>query len=63
MLAGFILTLSDNPLILLFLINLLLFIVGMFLDAGPAIIILGPILGPIFTELGVTRCISPSSWR
>lgn len=52
-LADFILTLSENPLILLFLINLLLFIVGMFLDAGPAIIILGPILGPIFVDLGV----------
>ena len=52
-LAGFILTLSENPLILLFLINVLLFIVGMFLDAGPAIIILGPILGPIFVDLGV----------
>ncbi|MGR3493023.1 MAG: TRAP transporter large permease [Shimia sp.] len=52
-LADFILALSENPLILLFLINLLLFIVGMFLDAGPAIIILGPILGPIFVELGV----------
>jgi len=52
-LAAFILALSENPLILLFLINLLLFIVGMFLDAGPAIIILGPILGPIFTDLGV----------
>ncbi|MBM2575965.1 TRAP transporter large permease [Jannaschia sp. Os4] len=51
--AAFILTLSENPLILLFLINLLLFVVGMFLDAGPAIIILGPILGPIFTSLGV----------
>lgn len=48
-----ILGLSENPLILLFLINILLFIVGMFLDAGPAIIILGPILGPIFVELGV----------
>jgi len=52
-LTGAILGLSNNPLILLFLINILLFIVGMFLDAGPAIIILGPILGPIFTELGV----------
>ncbi len=51
--ASFILGLSDNPLILLFLINLLLFAVGMFLDAGPAIIILGPILGPIFVDLGV----------
>ena len=42
-----------NPLILLFLINLLLFMVGMFLDAGPAIIILELILGPIFIDLGV----------
>ena len=47
------LSLTDNPLILLFLINVLLFIVGMFLDAGPAIIILGPILGPVFIDLGV----------
>ena len=52
-LAAFVLSISDNPLILLFLINLLLFIVGMFLDAGPAIIILGPILGPIFVSMGV----------
>ena len=38
--ADFMLGLSNNPLVLLFLINILLFIVGMFLDAGPAIIIL-----------------------
>ncbi len=52
-LSEYILSLSENPLMLLFLINILLFIVGMFLDAGPAIIILGPILGPIFVDLGV----------
>ncbi|WP_296424455.1 TRAP transporter large permease [Yoonia sp.] len=52
-LSDYILSLSENPLVLLFLINILLFIVGMFLDAGPAIIILGPILGPIFVDLGV----------
>ncbi|MDA7826639.1 TRAP transporter large permease [Rhodobacteraceae bacterium] len=52
-LAHWILGLSDNPLVLLLLINLLLFAVGMFLDAGPAIIILGPILAPIFVDLGV----------
>ena len=51
--AEIILGLSENPLVLLFLINILLFIVGMFLDAGPAIIILGPILGPIFVDIGV----------
>ncbi len=52
-LAAFVLGLTDNPYVLLFLINILLFVVGMFLDAGPAIIILGPILGPVFVELGV----------
>ena len=51
--ADALLGLSENPLVLLFLINVLLFIVGMFMDAGPAIIILGPILGPVFTSLGV----------
>ncbi|MBT3359111.1 MAG: TRAP transporter large permease [Rhodospirillales bacterium] len=52
-LANWIITLSNDPLLLLLLINVLLFIVGMFLDAGPAIIILGPILGPIFLSIGV----------
>ncbi len=52
-LTHLILGLTENPLLLLFLINILLFVVGMFLDAGPAIIILGPILGPIFVDLGV----------
>lgn len=51
--ADFILALTENPLLLLLLINLLLFMVGMFLDAGPAIIILGPILAPVFEGLGV----------
>lgn len=52
-LADWVLNLSNNTYILLFCINILLFIVGMFLDAGPAIIILGPILAPIFIELGI----------
>ncbi|WP_104402990.1 TRAP transporter large permease [Vibrio penaeicida] len=52
-LAGWVLAISDNPLILLFAINILLFVVGMFLDAGPAIIILGPILAPIFISIGI----------
>ena len=46
-------SISQNPLILLFLVNLLLFFVGMFLDAGPAILILGPVLGPTFIGMGV----------
>ena len=53
LLASTLLSITENPLLLLLLVNLLLFVVGMFLDAGPAIIILGPILGPIFVSLGV----------
>ena len=52
-LAVFIVSLTSDPFLLLFLINILLFIVGMFLDAGPAIIILGPILAPIFTGMDI----------
>ncbi|MBV7297437.1 TRAP transporter large permease [Enterovibrio paralichthyis] len=51
--AQWTLGISENPLVLLFLINILLFVVGMFLDAGPAIIILGPILAPVFVSLGI----------
>lgn len=45
--------LGSNVLFLLFLVNLFLFVAGMFLDAGPAILILGPILGKMFVDLGV----------
>lgn len=51
--AGLLLGGGENVHLLLFLVNLLLLFVGMFLDAGPAILILGPVLAPVFTELGV----------
>ncbi len=53
MLTEIVLSISDNVYVLLFLVNILLFIVGMFLDAGPAILILGPILAPTMINLGV----------
>jgi len=54
MLADFVLGLTDNMLVLLFLLNMMLFVVGMFLDAGPAILILGPVLSSVFvSQLGV----------
>lgn len=52
-LAGVLTGVTTNVYLLLLLVNLLLFVVGMFLDAGPAILILGPVLGPIFANLGV----------
>jgi len=51
--AALLVGITDDPLLLLLLLNLLLFLIGMFLDAGPAILILGPVLAPIFTTLGV----------
>lgn len=53
MLTDVIFSISDNPLLLLLMINIMLLIVGMFLDAGPAILILGPILAPTMIQLGV----------
>ena len=52
-LAQFVFGITDNPYILLLLINLLLLIVGMVLDASPAILILGPVLAPTMVGLGV----------
>jgi len=51
--AATMLGISDEPKLLLLLVNLLLLLIGMFLDAGPAILILGPVLAPIFVEMGV----------
>ncbi|NDB16609.1 MAG: TRAP transporter large permease [Gammaproteobacteria bacterium] len=51
--ADAMLLITDNVSTLLFLVNVLLLIVGMFLDAGPAILILGPVLSPVFVGLGV----------
>ena len=53
MVANGLMQTSDSVYILFFLANLFLLIVGMFLDAGPAVLILGPILGPLFVTMGV----------
>jgi tripartite ATP-independent transporter DctM subunit len=52
-LSGLLFSITEDPYLLLFLINVLLLIVGMFLDAGPAILILGPILAPTMVGLGI----------
>jgi len=51
--ARLVLSVSENPYTVFFMVNILLFIVGMFLDAGPAILILGPILGPAMVSVGI----------
>lgn len=51
--AAFITSLSDNPTVILCLINVFVLIVGCFMDVTPAITILTPIFLPIITGLGV----------
>ncbi len=50
--SNFVSTIS-NPYLLFFIINVLLFIIGMFLDAGPAIFIFAPIFAPPLIAMGV----------
>jgi tripartite ATP-independent transporter DctM subunit len=44
---------SDNKFVLLFIINLLLLFVGIFMDMTPAVLIFTPIFLPIVTKLGI----------
>ena len=48
-----ILSISTNKYAVLIMINILLMIVGMFMDLGPAIIILVPVLVPVAISLGI----------
>lgn len=48
-LSEFILGLSNNPIVLLLLINLMLLLLGMVMDMGPLILIMTPVLFPIVT--------------
>jgi tripartite ATP-independent transporter DctM subunit len=52
--AAFFTQATTSPYIFLFLVNILLFIVGMLMDPGVAIIILGPVLAPTAVELGIS---------
>lgn len=46
-------TLSDNPIMILLLLNIIMLILGTFMDMGPTIIITTPIFLPIATAYGI----------
>ena len=48
------LTISDNPLLILLMINLILLLVGAFMDMTPAVLIFTPIFLPVAVELGMS---------
>lgn len=53
MLADGLLGLTQNKYIMLFMINILLLLLGMFLEGGAAMIIIAPLLVPVVMDLGV----------
>ncbi len=52
--ADALLAISDNPLVLLLLINLALLVVGSFMDMTPAVLIFTPIFLPVAVQLGMS---------
>lgn len=52
-LGGVLTTLTDNPLVFLLLLNVLLILLGIFLEAAPVILVLVPILLPISATYGI----------
>ncbi len=53
LLGAFFQTFSENPIIFLLLVNLLLLVIGTFMDGGASVIILAPILTPIAISYGI----------
>ncbi|OLQ86706.1 TRAP transporter large permease [Vibrio panuliri] len=51
--SSFVLEFSDNPIVILILINLIFLVVGTFMDMSPAILIFTPIMLPIATFIGM----------
>jgi len=54
LLSQALLTLSENPIIVLLLINLILLVVGTFMDMTPAVLIFTPIFLPVVAEMGIS---------
>lgn len=50
--ASFFLSISSNPYVLMFIINILLLVTGCFMETGAAIILFAPILAPILISVG-----------
>ncbi len=53
-LTAFMMGISDNPIIILLIINAILLVVGIFMDITPSVLIFTPIFLPVVTELGMS---------
>lgn len=54
MITNAIISITDNAILIMLLINLLLLVVGCFMDTTPAIMVLAPILLPVATSIGLS---------
>lgn len=52
--STFLIGLTDNPVVILLIITLILLLVGTFMDMTPAVLIFTPIFLPVVTELGIS---------
>ena len=53
MISDALMAISDNPIVILLLINLILLVIGIFMDMTPALLIFTPIFLPIALDLGM----------
>ncbi|CAH0525728.1 TRAP transporter large permease [Vibrio hippocampi] len=53
LISEWMMSISDNPIIIFILMNLILLVVGMFMDLTPAVLIFTPIFMPIAEQLGM----------
>ncbi len=53
MITDFLTSVSDNPLVVLLFVNMILLVVGLFLDTVPAIMVMAPMLIPTVKTLGI----------
>lgn len=51
--ANWFISISDSPIVFLLFVNLLLLLVGMFLETGASIVIIAPILTPVAMQFGI----------
>lgn len=53
MITDFLTSVSSNPLVVLMFVNIILLVVGLFLDTVPAIMVMAPMLMPTVKALGI----------
>lgn len=51
--ASFAISVTDNPIVFLLLVNLVLILVGMFMETNAAVLLMGPLLAPAASQFGI----------